>query len=77
MDTSSLPGNGGKIKAFAARLLHLSREGSLSCQTCCNSLDLFGLFRSTRKEHVYILRNYSNCSLNAVFFNFVKKAFNV
>ena len=37
METSPLPVKGYKIEAYARRSGPLSREGSLSCHTCCDT----------------------------------------
>jgi hypothetical protein len=49
METSPLSVKGFKIEAYARHLGPLSREGSLSCHTCCDTGPLF--FRSHPKNH--------------------------
>jgi hypothetical protein len=48
METSPLPVKGCKISAYARRSGPLSREGSLSCHTCCDTGPRF--FRSHPKD---------------------------
>ena len=49
METSPLPVKGFKILAYARSSGPLSREGSLSCNTCCDTRSRF--FRSHPKDH--------------------------
>jgi hypothetical protein len=49
METSPLPVKGCKIQAYARRSGPLSREGFLSCHTCCDTGPRF--FRSHPKDH--------------------------
>ena len=67
METSPLPVEGCKIQAYARRSGPLSREGSLSCHTCCDTGPRF--FRSHPKDrpiqspfttHEGMWRIYSN-----------------
>jgi hypothetical protein len=67
VETSPLPVNGCKIWAYARRSGPLSREGSLSCHTCCDTGPRF--FRSHQKDrpsqsplttHMRMWRTYSN-----------------
>ena len=67
METSQLPVKGCKMLAYARRSEPLSREGSLSCRTCCDTGPRF--FRSHPKDrpiqspltsHQGMWRIYSN-----------------
>jgi hypothetical protein len=67
METSPLPVKGCKIWAYARRSGPLSREGALSCHTCCDKGPRF--FRSHPKDrpnqsplstHMGMWRIYSN-----------------
>ena len=49
METSPLQVKGCKFQAFVQRLWRLSRQGSLSCHTCCNKGPRS--FRSHPKDH--------------------------
>jgi hypothetical protein len=49
METSPLPVKGYKIYAYAQHSGPLSREGSLSCHTCCDTGSWF--FQSNPKDH--------------------------
>jgi hypothetical protein len=61
METSSLLVKGCKMLAYARRSGPLSREGSLSCHTCCDKGPRF--FRSHPKDHPFsrLLRHTRGC----------------
>jgi hypothetical protein len=61
VETSPSPVKGCKISAYARRSGPLSREGSLSCHTCCDTGPRF--FRSHPKDRPFsrLLRHTRGC----------------
>jgi hypothetical protein len=66
MDTSSLPMEGCKILAYAWCIGPLSREGSLSCHTCCDTGPQFFRFHPKDPSIQSLLRHTWKCGLSTL-----------